>query len=59
MQVKRVALGAAVPGPSKPTMITSVAFRSKLPRGTRVRVRISVAQAAPCYLTAASPSLRV
>jgi hypothetical protein len=58
VQVKRLALGAAVPGPAKPTMITSVSFRAKLARGTRVRVLISKAQAAPCYLTAASKSIR-
>jgi hypothetical protein len=57
-QVKRVALRTAVPGPAKPTMITSVSFKSKLRRGTRLRVMISSAQAAPCYLTAASKSIR-
>jgi hypothetical protein len=57
-QVKRVALGAAVAGPAKPTMITSVSFKSKLPRKSRVRVLISTAQAAPCYVTAASKPIR-
>ena len=57
-QVKRVKLAAAVAGPTKPTMISSVSFKSKLARGTRVRVLISSAQAGPCYLKAASKSIR-
>jgi hypothetical protein len=57
-QVKRVALGAAVPGSTKPTMITSVSFKAKVARGTRVRVMISTAQAAPCYVKATSKSIR-
>jgi hypothetical protein len=58
VQVKRLALTAAVAGPTKPTMITSVSFKAKLPRRTRVRAMITNAQAAPCYLKAASKSLR-
>lgn len=58
VQVKRSALGPSVPGPSKPTVISSVSFKVKLRRGTRVRVMISKAQSAPCYLTAASKSIR-
>jgi hypothetical protein len=57
-QVKRVKLGAAVPGAKKPTMITSVAFKSRLTPGTRIRVLITTAQAAPCYVKAASKSIR-
>jgi hypothetical protein len=57
-QVKRVALGAAVPGSTKPTMITSVSFKAKVARGTRVRVMISAAQAGPCYVKATSKSIR-
>lgn len=57
-QVKRVALGSAAPGPSKPTVITSVSFKAKLARGTRVRVMISAAQAGPCYLKATSKPVR-
>jgi hypothetical protein len=56
-QVKRVALATSTPG-TAPTVVSSVSFKAKLPRGTRVRVMISTAQAAPCYVTAASKSLR-
>jgi hypothetical protein len=58
VQVKRIALGAAVPGTTKPAMVSSVSFKSKLAKGTRVRVMITNAQAAPCYVTSASKSLR-
>ena len=58
VQVKRVTLAAATPGPTKPTMITPAAFKAKVARGTRVRVVISKAQAAPCYVTAASNAVR-
>jgi hypothetical protein len=58
VQVKRVALGAAVPGSTKPTMITSVSFKAKVARGTRVRMMISAAQAGPCYVKATSKSIR-
>lgn len=58
VQVKRVALKSAVPGTTKPTMVTSVSFKSKVARGTRVRVLMSTAQAAPCYVKAASRSIR-
>jgi hypothetical protein len=57
-QVKRVKLAKAVSGPAKPTMISSVSFKSRLARGTRLRVLISKAQAAPCYVSAASKSIR-
>jgi hypothetical protein len=57
-QVKRVKLARAVPGTAKPTMISSVSFKSKLARGTRLRVLITTAQAAPCYVKAASKSIR-
>jgi hypothetical protein len=57
-QVKRLPLGAAVPGTTRPAIVSSVAFRAKLPRGTRVRVAISTAQAGPCYAAATSKSLR-
>jgi hypothetical protein len=39
-------------------MISSATFTAKLLRGTRVRLLITTAQAAPCYVTATSPSLR-
>lgn len=58
VQVKRLALGPAVPGPTKPTMVSSVSFRAKLVRGTRVRMMITAAQAGPCYLAALSKTIR-
>jgi hypothetical protein len=58
VQVKRVVLGAATAGPKPPTMITSATFTSTLARGTRVRLLISGAQAAPCYVRATSATLR-
>jgi hypothetical protein len=57
-QVKRVKLATAVAGPAKPTRISSVSFKSRLARGTRLRVLISKTQAAPCYVLAASKSIR-
>lgn len=57
-QVKRVLLSATTPGPAKPTVISSATFTAKLVRGTRVRLLITTAQAAPCYVTATSGSLR-
>jgi hypothetical protein len=57
-QVKRVLLTASAAGATKPTTISSATFTAKLARGTRVRLLITTVQAAPCYVTAASPSLR-
>jgi hypothetical protein len=57
-QVKRVLLTATTPGPAKPTVVSSATFTARLARGTRVRLLITTAQAAPCYVTAASGSLR-
>jgi hypothetical protein len=56
-QVKRLALGAAVPGAKGPAMVSSVAFKAKLPRGTRVRLAITAVQAGPCYAAATSKTL--
>ena len=58
VQVKRVPLGAAVPGAAKPAMVSSASFTATLPRGTRVRVAITAKQAGPCYAAATSKSLR-
>jgi hypothetical protein len=58
VQVKRLPLGAAVPGATKPAMVSSVSFTSTLPRGTRVRMLITAKQAGPCYAAASSKSLR-
>lgn len=57
-QLKRVLLSASTPGPAKPTVVSSATFTAKLVRGTRVRLAISTAQAAPCYVAATSASLR-
>jgi hypothetical protein len=57
VQVKRVALKTSAAG-TKPTVVSSVSFTSKLRAGTRVRAMISKAQAGPCYLPATSKSLR-
>jgi hypothetical protein len=57
-QLKRVLLTASTPGPAKPTVVSSVSFTAKLARGTRVRLLMSTAQAAPCYVSSASASLR-
>jgi hypothetical protein len=57
-QVKRVLLTATTPGPAKPTVVSSATFTARLARGTRVRLAITTAQAAPCYVAATSPSLR-
>ena len=54
VQVKRLPLGPAVPGQAKPTMISSVSFKAKLARRTRVRMMITAAQAGPCYIAAVS-----
>jgi len=58
VQVKRLLLGHAVPGPAKPTMVSSVSFKAKLARGTRVRMMITTAQAGPCYAGAVSKTIR-
>jgi len=57
VQVKRVALASAVAG-TKPTVVSSVSFKSRVASGTRVRAMFSKTQAGPCYLPAASKSLR-
>jgi hypothetical protein len=58
VQVKKVILTASVAGPSKPTVIASVSFKAKVRLHPRVRIAISKLQAAPCYISAASKSLR-
>ena len=57
-QVKRVLLTASTPAATKPTVVSSATFTVKLARGTRVRLMITTAQAAPCYVTSTSASLR-
>jgi hypothetical protein len=56
--VKRVVLMTEAAGPAKPTVIDSAAFRAKVALKTRVRLLISTVQAAPCYLSASSNSVR-
>jgi hypothetical protein len=58
VQVKKVTLTTSTAGPSKPTVIASASFKAKVRLHPRVRVAISKAQAAPCYIAAASKSLR-
>jgi hypothetical protein len=58
IQVKRVLLTTEAPGPAKPTVVDSASFRSKVARRTRVRLMISTAQAAPCFLSATSNVVR-
>lgn len=58
VQVKRVVLTTEAPGPAKPTVIDSASFRAKVALKTRVRLLISTAQAAPCYLSASSNVVR-
>lgn len=58
VQVKRVLLTTATPGTTKPTTITTASFKATVARGARVRLMISGAQAAPCYVTATSATLR-
>ena len=58
VQVKKVTLTTSVPGPAKPTVISSAPFTAKVARRARVRLVISKAQAAPCYVTATSNVVR-
>lgn len=57
VQVKRVLLATTTPG-TKPTIVTSAAFKAKVARRVRVRAVLSKAQAAPCYIAATSNSVR-
>ena len=57
VQVKKVVLTTSTPG-TKPTVVASASFKAKAPRRARVRLLLSKKQAAPCYLSAASKSLR-
>jgi hypothetical protein len=58
VQVKRVILTASAAGTPSPTVVSSVSFRAKAPKRARVRVALSKAQAAPCYLKASSNVVR-
>jgi hypothetical protein len=57
VQVKRVLLTTTTAG-TRPTMVSSVSFKARVAKGTRVRAALSKAQAAPCYVAATSNSVR-
>lgn len=57
VQVKRVVLATTTAG-TKPTIVSSVSFKTKVAKGLRVRAVIGKAQAAPCYIAATSNSVR-
>jgi hypothetical protein len=57
VQVKKVVLSTSTPG-TKPTIVTSASFKAKVARRVRVRLMLSKKQAAPCYLSATSKSVR-
>jgi hypothetical protein len=56
--VKKVVLTTSVPGPAKPTMVSSSRFKAKVARRARVRLVFAKAQAAPCYVGATSNVVR-
>jgi hypothetical protein len=58
VQVKRILLTTEVPGPAKPTVVDSASFRAKVALRARVRLLISTAQAAPCFISATSNVVR-
>ena len=57
VQVKKVTLTTSTPG-TKPTVVASASFKAKVRLHPRVRIAISKGQAAPCYISAVSKSLR-
>ena len=57
VQVKKVVLATTTPG-TKPTVVSSAAFKAKVALRVRVRAALSKAQAAPCYVAATSNSVR-
>jgi hypothetical protein len=58
VQVKRIVLLTEAPGSAKPTIVATASFVAKAPLKARVRLLISTAQAAPCYLTTTSNVVR-
>jgi hypothetical protein len=58
VQVKKVTLTTSAPGPAKPTVVSSAAFKSKVAKRARVRMSFTKTQAGPCYLPAASNVVR-
>ena len=57
VQAKRVLLTTSTPG-TKPTIVSSVSFTAKVAKGARIRIMLSKAQAAPCYVAAISNTVR-
>jgi hypothetical protein len=58
VQVKRLVLTSSAAGTPKPTIVSSVSFKARAPKRARVRVALSKAQAAPCYVKATSNAVR-
>jgi hypothetical protein len=56
-QVKKVKLTTSAPG-TKPTVVSSAAFKARVARRARVRLVLTKTQAAPCYLPANSNVVR-
>ena len=57
VQVKKVVLSTSAPG-TKPTVVSSASFKAKVAARARVRMLLSKAQAAPCYVSALSNTVR-
>jgi hypothetical protein len=57
LRVKNVALTKMIAG-TKPTVVSSAAFKSKVKAKTRVRALLPLAQAQPCYISATSNTVR-
>jgi hypothetical protein len=58
VRVKKVTLTSSAPGATRPAIVTSASFKSRIARGTRVRLGLTNGQAAPCYVRSVSASLR-
>jgi hypothetical protein len=55
--VKKVVLAASAPT-TKPSIVSTASFSTKVARRVRVRLAISKAQAGPCYVKATSNVVR-
>ncbi len=58
VQVKKVTLTTSAPAATKPTIVSSAAFKAKAPKRARVRLLLTKAQAGACYLAAPSNTVR-
>ena len=58
VQVKKVTLTKSSAGTPKPTIISTASFKAKVAKGTRVRLVLTKAHAAPCYAAANSNVVR-